>query len=206
MFRSTVLSLCFALFASMAMANPPGYNTAFYAAKERGVPLVIFVGCGGRDISGAEELELRKFPDTVGPVIVVGNTETLECRRIAPTATDSEILAAFPKRVANALPAGKYVTREGVVYREYYSTPRGTAVIQESNATTYYGSCANGQCSPQAYTVRPPQGYSIPYYSVPVASPTYSGVGIYGGFQAGPIGGYYGVGGGCANGQCAGGR
>lgn len=188
MLRSVLLSLALATFAHAQ--NPPGYNTVFYAAKERGVPLVVFVGCEGREIAGVETLECSRFPDAPTPQIVVGDPDTLRCQRLAPTATDSEIRAAFPVK---AKPIREYVS-SGKVYREYYSAPQTSTPVYAS-PTTYYGSCANGQCSPQAAFPGTYTGYS--------SAPVYYG----GGFASGPVsGGFYAgaayYGGSCQGGNC----
>jgi hypothetical protein len=77
--------------------------------------------CDGREIAGAETLECRRFPGVPAPSIVVGDPKTLKCYYLRAEATDSEITSYFVKRAM--LPAGKYVTDSGVVYREYYDAP-----------------------------------------------------------------------------------
>lgn len=176
MLRCVFLSLAFALPA--LAQNPAGYTTAFYAAKDRGVPLVIFVGCEGREIAGAETLECSRFPEAREPQIIVGDPQTLACKRLYPNATDADIRAAFPQRAQRGN-VREYVS-EGKVYREYYSDPIRSATTQATPAPIYQ----------QPYA----PVYASPYYS---PSPM---VGVYGGVQIGTYGNVYG--GACAGGNC----
>jgi hypothetical protein len=177
MFRSVLLSLALATFAHAQ--NPPGYTTAFYAAKDAGKPLVIFVACEGREVPGAQCLECTRYPGATQPVIVVGDPETLACKRLYPTATDADIRAAFPQRVQRGN-VREYVS-EGKVYREYYSVHSAT-----NQATPAY--------SPPAY-----QHYYQPVYAATYASPSPT-IGVYGGVQLGTYGNVYG--GACVGGNC----
>lgn len=179
MFRSVLLSLAFALPA--IAQNPPGYTTAFNSAKERGLSLVIFVACEGREIAGAQCMECTRYPGAIGPVIIVGDVETLACKRLSPNATDSEIRAAFPQRLQRGN-VREYVSN-GKVYREYYSVYAATA-----------------QATP-AYTAPPiyQQPYA-PVYAQPYYLPTSPGIGVYGGVQIGTYGNVYG--GACVGGNC----
>lgn len=183
MFRCVLVSLALATFAYGQ--NPPGYLTAFRAAKERGCVLVIFHQCEGREIAGVETLECSRFPDTHEPQIIVGNPETLKCHRLYPNATDAEILACFPKK-SQVISRGKFreYTRDGKTYREYFSEPEAA----------------------QAPVAKPvvSQPVSVPYTfsypAIPVNSPVYSS-GVYGGFNVGGFGGYGGFGADCYGGR-----
>lgn len=170
MIRSVLLSLCFALPA--IAQNPPGYDTAFRAAKERGVPLVIFVGCEGRTLADAQCMECMRAPSLGAnePVIIVGDVFTLKCHRLPITATDAEIRAVYPPRFK---PQYREMQSGGKVYREYYSAP---PVYTKTPAST------------PAVSPPPP----IVPQTLPILS--YGGA-VYGGYQIGPIGGYGGFGG-----------
>lgn len=162
MYRCVLLSLAFALPA--IAQNPPGYDTAFRAAKERGLPLVIFVACEGRTLDDAQCMECSRYHDFRQPGVIVGDVETLACRRLAPDATDAEIRAAYPLRARAGV---REYTIGGKVYREYYSAPQQ----QRSTPTAAY--------SP---------AYSLPTmnaYSSFSAGP----IGFYGGVGAGCVGG-----------------
>jgi len=177
MFRSVLLSLAFALPAFAQL--PPGYTTAFNAAKDSGKPLVIFVACEGREVPGAQCFECTRYPGATQPVIVVGDPETLACKRLRPSATDADIRAAFPQRAQRGN-VREYVS-EGRVYREYYSVPVRSSTPQ---ATPVY------------------QQYYQPVYATPYAVPCapQPTLGVYGGVQIGTYGNVYG--GACVGGNC----
>jgi len=178
MFRFVFLSLACALPA--CAQNPPGYTTAFNSAKEKGLPLVIFVACEGRELGDAQCMECSRYPGATQPVIVVGDVETLNCKRLPPTATDAEIRAAYPLR--NRAGVREY-SSGGKVYREYYTAPDSPTPVRSATpyATPIY------------------QQYYQPVYASPYATPT-PGIGVYGGVQIGTYSNMYG--GACVGGNC----
>ena len=163
MFRSVLVSLAFAL--PVVAQVPSSYNATFYAAQRNNKALVVFCQCEPRRVAGAEVMSSTFFPEAVGPTIIVGDVETLKCRRLSPNATDAEIIAAFPARLAPTKSIREYVS-DGKTYRKYYDTPKGTVVVEERSTP-------------------PAVAYTPPVYYAPQSAPM---AGVYGGFQSGPIG------------------
>jgi hypothetical protein len=193
MIRSVLLSLMLATIAYGQ--NPPGYDTAYTAAKNRGVPIVAFVGIPGRAILNAEVLECWTFPHVKGVGVVVGipNPDGGEYLRydFPATATDTEIRQHFAtKTKAPALVSSgnvrEYVSN-GIVYREYYTVTE--APVKQAGGTANV-----------APTPRPPIVYPQAQYAAPYVGPVYSGPAVYSGFNVGGFGGYGSFGANCYGG------